>query len=162
MAAEPIRAQIVHETDRRIRLRAPILCGDSEACRNLELSLRSAPDLDHVEVKPITGSVIVSSESGRAAMLKAIKPLIDVRKAGTKPASPTRPTVQVAKRFEQMQKDLMQASGGRLNVEDVAFVLFSVGAVIQLARGRFASPATALLLSAFGLMNGGQRRSTPD
>jgi hypothetical protein len=162
MAAERVRAQIVHETDRRIRLRAPALRGDEEACRNLELGLRAAPELGLVEVKPMTGSVVIASEAGRAAILKVIKPLIEVRKVAPKQAPPARPTARAAEYFDKMHKGLLQASGGRLGVEDAAFVLFCVGAVIQLARGRFASPATALLWSAIALANGAQRRSVAD
>lgn len=162
MAAERIRAQIVHETDQRIRLRAPTLRGDEEACRKLELGLRAAPELGLVEVKPMTGSVVIASESGRAAILKAIKPLIEVRKVAPKQAPPVRPIAQAAEYFEKLQKGLLHASGGRLGVEDAVFVLFCVGAVMQLARGRFASPATALLWSAFALASGTQRRSAAD
>jgi hypothetical protein len=156
VARERLRAHIVHESDGRLRLRAPALRGDREACVRLKTDLVPAPV--EVDVRATTGSIILSYETARAAVLSAVEPLIKIEK--TAPSRPrVRPMAHAVEAARRADRELLRASEGRLSLADAAFVLLCVGAAIQMGRGRLATQATGLLWSAFALASRSPLRS---
>lgn len=58
-------AHLVHSLPRRVRMRAPALVGHREACRRVaEKLLQLDASCDKVDIRPVTGSIIVESEEG--------------------------------------------------------------------------------------------------
>jgi hypothetical protein len=148
VARERLGAHIVHESDGRLRLRAPALRGDWEACVRLKTDLAVAPV--QADVRATTGSIILSYETARAAVLSAIEPLIKIEKT-TPSRPPVRPMAHAVEVARQADRELLRASDGRVSLADAAFVLLCVGAAIQIGRGRLATRATGLFWSAFAL-----------
>lgn len=156
MAHERLRAEIVHDSDGRLRLRSRALRGHREACARLKEDLGAASSLNRVDVRAGTGSIIVTYEAPRAAAFSEIERVIKIEKRA--PPSPRRrPLARAVQAARRADRELLRASGGRLNLADATFVLLCVGAAIQTGRGSLAMPATGFLLSAFALASRSQR-----
>lgn len=159
--AERIVAQIAHTTPHRVRLQALALRGKTKLCRSLGKKLQLATCLRHVEVRSSTGSIVIVCDEGIAVLRKAIDPFISIATTQPEGLPPTRPITAAVKVYTKLQDKMLQATAGRLGVDDTAFVLLCVGAVVQMVRGDISSPASTLLRSALSFA-GAQRFSAAD
>ena len=151
MPSDRIAARIAHKTGARVRLVAPELIDDPDKQRELEKALAAVPGLSHAEVRPSTGSVILACETDVDDLLSAVSPLLDVKETSPVLEPAERPLEQARTLVGSLDTTLLKSSGGRLGLADAAFVGLCVGAVVQMARGRFAASASALLWSAVSL-----------
>lgn len=148
-AAPAPAALIAHEIPGRLRAR---LTGALERAALTALADRIAatPGVRRVTVRPNTGSVIVESDP-------ALGPIAAKLTAGgvlrLKP-EPTPPPVEQAAQFGLMRLDaeVARRTEGAFNFHSALATLLMLGALVQIARGNVAGPATTLAMSALSLL----------
>jgi hypothetical protein len=140
-------AQLVHSLPGRVRLRAPALAGHRDACQRIaEKLIAMEPSADRVDVRPVTGSVIVERDEEAETTLdaEALRALIvklvseerdDEGRPLTAPRSdwipgPTRVARAVAHAFSEINGDVRAALGHRADLGTLLPVIFfSLGLV---------------------------------
>jgi hypothetical protein len=147
-AAVPVHR--AHVLARRARLR-PAAPMEREALVALAESLAAVAGVDRVLARPTTGSLIVETHHDAAEVLAEMEAqgLIRTRRAPSPP-----PVGQVA-RLGLLQADMgvKRRTGNALDLRTAMALALAAGAVLQLARGRVAGPATTLAMAAFSLLD---------
>ena len=153
MTAPALRLDRAHVTPRRLRLRARGGL-DRAALPGLLDRLAAVDGVEAVVARPNTGSVILTIRDSAEAIENRIATL-GIARIGAPPAPP--PVSQVMQfGMLRLDSDIRRHSDGALDLRSALAVLLSVGAVMQLTRGRVAGPATTLAMTAFSLLEPGK------
>mgnify|MGYP005855189669 CR=1 FL=1 len=105
-------------------------------------ALAALPSVRTVEIRPVTGSVVVRHEGPTEALLDTLGGVIEILPPdGIRPVDPID---EARRRLEGADAMVSRLTGGRADLTGIAFVgLFAAG-LLQLARGRIAGPALTL------------------
>jgi len=147
------RVYRTHVLRRRARLRvaAPL---DREALVGLAETLAAVPGIDRVLARPATGSMIVETHRPAAEVLDEM----EGRHLITSVTPPSRPPVRQSFQLGLAKADLglRQRTDQALDIRTALGLLLLAGAILQLARGRVAAPATTLAIAALSLLSNDQ------
>lgn len=141
------RAQVL---GRRARLRPARPLG-RDALVDLADRLATVAGVDRVLARPATGSLIVETHHDAGEVLDAMEAgsLIVTRRA------PTAPPVGQMVKLGLLRADMgvKSRTEGALDLRTGLALLLIAAALVQLARGRVAGPATTLATAAFSLID---------
>ena len=145
----PVRVRIGHVSAGRIRLRLAEELGAADLAA-LADRLALMPGIRRVVVRPATGSVILEGNLSAEALTDAVNASEAVKVV---PPAPHVPVGQVAKLgLAKADFEVRKKTDNSLDLRAALALLFLIGALIQLARGKIAAPATTLALAALTLM----------
>lgn len=153
MTARPLRLTRAHAVPGRLRLRA---AGRLERATLAALIDRIAAveGVAGVVARPNTGSLILTLSDSAEAVEGRLESL-GIAHVGPPPAPP--PVGQVVQfGMLKLDGDIRRHSEGALDLKSTIALALSAGAVLQLARGRVAGPATTLAMAAFSLLDPGR------
>lgn len=146
----PVGARIIHQVERRTRLR---LAGEPPHERLVALAdALAAAGFDKVEVRPKTGSVILTHTTPWASLSGAAEA------AGLKllPKAPEPPPknaiTEAGERITQADFLLQMSTKGRLDLRNAVFLGLMTAGFVQLARGQVAGPALTVFSHAATLV----------
>jgi hypothetical protein len=149
----PAEAVPVHRAQvlaRRARLR-PVRALERAALVDLADRLSAVAGVDRVLARPATGSLIVETHHDAGEVLDAMEEaaLIVTRR------TPRPPPVGQMVKLGLFQADMgvKSRTEGALDLRTGLALLLIAGALVQLARGRVAGPATTLAMAAFSLID---------
>lgn len=147
----PYRAHLAHQSARRLRLRLEETAVRSIDAQGLADRLTSVQGVARVVFRPNTGSLIFETLVDAGEVLEALRqgPLLSI-KAPPKPP-PVGQMIQMG--LLKADMDLGRRTEGALDLRTTIALLLLFGAILQLARGRVAGPATTLAMSAFALLD---------
>lgn len=154
-SAAPITLERAHATAERLRLRVRGRPG-AEVMAELADRLIALPGIARVIVRPNTGSVIVTATDSADAVLDQIAALDGVRVTEAPKPPPLDRTMQVG--LLKLDADIKARTDETLDLRAVLVLFLLVAALVQLARGRVAGPATTLAMAAFSLLDFGRGR----
>ena len=145
-----LRLVRAHAAAGRLRLRAPDGL-DKAALPGLLDRLAEVEGVRHAVARPNTGSLILTIVDPPEAVEARIAAR-GIAKIGPPPAPP--PLGQVVQiGILKLDADIRRQSEGAIDLKSGLALLLAAGAVMQLARGRVAGPATTLALAAYGLLD---------
>jgi len=148
-SGDAVRVHRVHALDRRARLR---VASPMERPELVELAERLAAvaGVERVLARPATGSLIVETDRPVSDVLDE---MVAVQLIAVVPA-PHRPPVRQAVQIGLARADLglQQRTDKALDLRTALGLLLLAGALVQLARGRIAAPATTLAIAALALL----------
>lgn len=149
-----LRLERAHAVAGRLRLRARGGL-DPAALPALLDRIARIDGVRHVAARPNTGSLILTIAEPPEAIEGRIAQL-GIAKIGAPPAPP--PVGQVMQMgMLKLDADIRRQSDGAIDLKSGLALLLAAGAVMQLARGRVAGPATTLALAAYGLLEPGRK-----
>lgn len=135
----------------RLRVAAPL---DRAALVELAEILAAVPGIDRVLARPATGSLIVETHRPAAEVLDDMEDRHLIRSVKPPPRPPVRQSVQLG--LAKADLGLRQRTDQALDIRTALGLLLLTGAILQLARGRVAGPATTLAIAALSLLSNGQ------
>ncbi|MBK1635769.1 hypothetical protein [Rhodovulum adriaticum] len=153
----PLPVQVAHVTSRRARLRVETPL-DAAAMQALAQRLATAPGVERILARPMTGSVIVETRLPAADVLAEMEAAHLIRRQPPVARPPVRQTVQLG--LAQADFQIRKGTEAALDLKTAIALLLLVAALMQLARGRIAGPATTLALGALSLLNAPQGGDT--
>lgn len=137
---------VAHATPRRLRLQAPHKRGDRQFFRSVQDQLSQWPDVERVDVNPLSTSVVIHAPDARAildllessGMLRAMEAAVrDERKEAPRPNPPS----------DKPQAHRQRRSRGRFNVARISvFAVVGASVALKLARGNTVAAAAMVLL----------------
>jgi hypothetical protein len=141
-------ATIVSSARGRTRFRVASRRRDDAYFSGLERALSAAPEVERVEVNPITGSVLVHHHGDVAALtaLAGERQLFEVS------TLPERPHDLLRQQASAMNRRLQDLSGQSLDLRSLALLLLLALGLGQLMRGQFAAPAVTVFWYAAALL----------
>ena len=145
----PPRLRLAHRANRRLRLTLadPLPEGDLRAFVDRLAGIRG---VRRARLRPMTGSVILDLALPAGDVLAALEADGVSRLAPQPPVVPV--GVAVGAAVAQADAGLSRATGGALDMRTALGLALAGGAVVQLARGRVAGPATTLGMAAWSLL----------
>lgn len=145
-----IQLELAHSAARRTRLR-PARPRSPEDLRAIAERIAAVPGVVRVISRPTTGSLIVETHVAADKVLDRIE--ADGIARITRPAAPP-PISQIAQ-FGMLRADMAvkASTDDVLDLNSAVALLLTMGAIIQLSRGRIAGPATTLLAAALSMMD---------
>jgi len=140
----------VHVIEKRARLRVedPL---SREQLIALADQLASTAGVDRVLARPSTGSLIIEAHSSVADVLKTIEDAGLATLANPPKQPPVSQMVQLG--LARADFDLQRQTEGALDLRTALGLMLLAGAILQLARGQIAGPATTLAASALSLLD---------
>lgn len=156
MTDRPLRLTRAHAVPGRLRLRA---AGQLErgALAALVDRIAAVEGVAGVVARPNTGSLILTLRDSAEAVEDRLQ-VLGIARIGP-PAQPP-PLGQVVQfGMLKLDGDIRRQSEGALDLKSTIALALAAGAVLQLARGRIAGPATTLAMAAFGLLDPGRGRA---
>jgi|TARA_R100001086_G_scaffold32145_1_gene14591 hypothetical protein len=149
-SAKPVRLQRVHILEKRARLRAdPKL--DREALLSLANRFASVPNVRRALVRPSTGSVILETFGPVETVLAHVAEEGIAKITQPPKTPPVHQMMQLG--VMRMDMDVKKRTGDALDLRTTVGLALLGGAIVQLARGQIAGPATTLALSAISLLD---------
>lgn len=143
--ADHQRFHVAHATPRRLRLQAPHRRGDRLFFLDVRERLAQWPNVERVDVNPISTSVVIHSSDARAILdlLESNGMLRVVESPAPEPEKrPPAPATQA-----RLYPQLRQWSGGRVNLARISvFAVVGVSVAVKLARGNNVAAAAMILL----------------
>jgi hypothetical protein len=152
--ARPPTLEIQHATDGRVRLR-PAKPMPPAALKALADALGGFPGIRHVVSRPNTGSLILGFDGPPEPVLEAVEASGLARPREKTPPPP----IGMVGKFALLRANtqVKEATGGTLDLNSSLALIYAMGALVQLGRGRIASPASSLAMAALALLErGGQ------
>ncbi|UQN13214.1 HMA2 domain-containing protein [Methylococcus capsulatus] len=150
-----LKAEIVHCLPGRLRLRVAEKRGDEAALRELANGLAAHPEVASVEVRPVTGGLLVVHNLGEAwqpiTRYAADRNLFAVT-APAASVSPLSIADATVAGFKVIDRRLRRATGGALDFQSAMFLTFVGFAVHQARQGHMLGPVSTLLLNAYGFL----------
>lgn len=136
----PPEAHIAHRTAHRLRIRIPAKKGDADYFSGLRAVLLEGGRAEHVEVNPLTASVLIVSPGG-------VDEFADPAAWGEwytlRPSTPkARPlSSRVVQGFRAVDARIEEMTGGELDIPSVALLGLICSGIYQISIGNFAAPA---------------------
>ncbi|WP_234050059.1 MULTISPECIES: hypothetical protein [unclassified Xanthobacter] len=142
--SQPIEVRIAHHIPGRTRLAAAHPRGeaDLQAC-----AARLSQD-GRLDVQVRGGSLILTHHLSSA---EEIRPALEKAGLSLVPPSPRHPIGKTSVAVSRINGALSEASGGSLDLLNIAFLGLVAGGFVQLARGNVAGPALTLFSQALTL-----------
>lgn len=139
-----------HESAGRLRLRLGAGQDGIDLAR-LADRIAEIPAVTRVRARPATGSVIIEHSGPTSDLVDSLVASLGARIV----APPSPPPVAQVMQLGLMQLDtgLRARTDSTIDLRGLMVLLLLFGAVVQLARGRIAGPATTLALAAFSLLD---------
>lgn len=151
MAADPgPEAHISHAAAGRVRIKVPGRRGDGGYFAEAGKCFAECPGVRRVTVNPLTGSILIEHGTDTAA-------IADFAESGDVVSlKREREAVSLATNLQEtaaeMDRRLRRAAGDALDLWSATSLLFFTLACIQVLRGQYMGPATALLWTAIAAM----------
>jgi len=134
------KAQTVHRTSDRLRLRIPDKKGDVQYFENLFKTMKRKTSFGALEVNAQTGSVLLVGKNIEMEPIAEYAREHDLFGLEPKFYAPAPLARRIAAPIESASSQVRTFTGGDLDLSGIAFLaLLGVG-VYQLARGRFSFP----------------------
>ncbi len=149
----PVVMERVHATDGRLRLRLRKRI-DADAMGALADGIAALAEVDKVVARPNTGSVIVSFRGPADPVVDAIGASAGARIVPPPTPPPVGPSLQFG--LMKLDADIRKRTEDSVDLRAALALLLLFAAVVQLARGRIAGPATTLAMAAFSLIDAGR------
>jgi hypothetical protein len=139
--AEPLR--LIHHHPGRLRVRADVLRGDSEAAQAVREALQHLPGVRRVAHVPFTGSVLIEYEPGqvepdailgRAAQAAGLEGVVDEASLPHDPRAPAHGVALGARALDEVTRAL---SGGRTDLRVLVPAALAGAAVVSFLRRPF-------------------------
>lgn len=158
--APGVRAELLHRSPGRLRLRVPALRRDDQALAGLANAVEAVAGVIAVTPNPLTATLLVRhTAADDEALLSELG-----RRTGLALESAdafTDTLAEVARSFQARRAALRQRTGIDLDPRTLAFyVLLGIG-LVQLARGNVMVPATTALWYATSLLPGVDQPGPP-
>lgn len=154
MEPRPPVLEICHSVPGRLRLR-PTKALEAEALTALAQRLASVAGVARVISRPNTGSLIVEFAGATEALQEKIAELGIARLRAPDPPPPIGQVAQLGLLRADMA--LQDRTGKTLDLNSAVTLLLIAGAIVQLARGQVAGPATSLLMGALTMLERGRK-----
>jgi hypothetical protein len=122
-----------------------------EALQSLAAALTEVDGVDHVEIRPQSGSIVIRHSRGYDDIAAGLTSA-GLRIESAPPAAPAADPIQeTVDRLVQADAVLKRLSGGKADMWSLAFYTLVLGGFVQLGRGRVAGPAFTLFGQAASL-----------
>jgi hypothetical protein len=143
-------AVVAHSAQGRTRFKIPARRRDAQYFATVEQQLPKAPDVERVQVNPITGSVLVHHHGPGEALytyaennqLFRVSTLAD------------RASNLLRQRGRLLDQQLRELTGEYLDVRSLTFIMLVSIGLVQALRGQFAGPALTIFWYAATLLDG--------
>jgi len=157
--SEMLAAEVAHRSAQRLRLRFPHQRGDADFFAKLERSALGVEGVLAATARPATGSLILrhKTDFGTLAARLHDAGVCDIRPH----PEDHRPEVEAHHLSDELDSRLYQASGGQLDLRAVGAFALVLMAILQIARGRVAVPATTALWYGLSLLMANARGARP-
>jgi hypothetical protein len=152
-----VEANIVHRAPGRLRLRLMGHQGDRTFFETLASRLGACSGIRDVEVNPVTRSVLVQHETDEAAILAFGREHDLFVPARPAPWRSALPSDAARHAFETVDRQIQQRTAGTWNLREIAFLMLSVGGIVQMARQNFLPAGLALFWYATTLLESNER-----
>ncbi|MCT2398752.1 hypothetical protein [Novosphingobium mangrovi (ex Huang et al. 2023)] len=140
----PIKAELRHRMSGRIRVALEHPLPSRDALETLAGTLSAARNVEEVEIRPRSGSLIVRHRGAYEDVSRALARAglhIEVKEH---PAGPADPIEQTLSRLSTADAVLQRVTNGRIDIWSAGFSALVGAGLIQLARGQVAGPALTL------------------
>lgn len=151
----PPRLHLAHRSGYRLRLRFQSRVPEGEALTAFADSLAGVTGVERALVRPRTGSVILETLVPAGEVLEALSESGLVKIADPPKPVPVGQVMQLG--LARTDMALARRTEGALDLRSALALALAGAAVVQLARGRVAGPATTLAMTAFSLIDRGRR-----
>lgn len=133
------RAEVVHRTPRRLRVKVPSRKGDEGFFARLREEFAAHPKVEEVAVNALTGSLLLvgGADVGEVAELAEEKGFFRLERAAARASLPQ----TVAAHVKGADRHVRRVFGGDLDLTGLTFVLFLGLGLYQIVRGNLAAPA---------------------
>lgn len=141
---EPVKATLRHHLPDRLRATLDNPLPDRAAITSLADRLAGVAQVDEIEIRLRSGSLIVRHRGDHDTIMSALRHAglqIEASDGSSGPADPIRDTMS---RLAGADAALQRLSGGRADIWGVSFSLLMLTGLVQLGRGRIAGPALTL------------------
>jgi hypothetical protein len=145
--------EVVHAAAGRLRLRVSRRM-DAGGMEDLVERIAGVSGIDRVIARPATGSVIVHSAKPVEALVEALSGSLGIEVRPQRKPPPVGQVLQVS--LMKLDADVLRTTDKSLDLRALLVLLLLFAAVVQLARGRIAGPATTLAMTAFSLLDPGR------
>ena len=156
-------ARISHFTARRLRIRIPEKRRDVNFFNAVAARLRTWESIERVEINPLTASVLIHFSDPQRLFLEAVAKndlfAIDFEAAFARQSEPV-VTRAAFGSFQTADSAVRRWTDNQIDMRSLFFLLLFAGGMVQLLRGRLATPAPTLLWYAGDLL--GLWQSRPD
>jgi len=142
--------EVVHAIDGRLRLRVD-RGADASAMEDLAERIAALPGVDRVVARPNTGSVIVHSRGPVEDVVEALSAGLGAKVRSQPKPPPVAQSLQLG--LMKLDADLRRTTDKSVDLRALLVLLLLFAAIVQLARGRVAGPATTLAMTAFSLLD---------
>ncbi|WP_323770774.1 HMA2 domain-containing protein [Antarctobacter sp.] len=144
-----VKAYVAHQTGHRLRLRltAPP-GGDSGELAN---RLARVDGAHRVRIRPNTASVIIDTLVPTETVLQTLQDSGLVKILAPLKHPPLGQVIDLG--LAQADMAIGNQTDGALDLRTLIALMLAAGAVVQLTRGRIASPAASLAMSAYSLLS---------
>lgn len=150
-----MRVHRVHLLQRRARLRAEAPT-DRAALVGLAERIATVAGVERVLARPSTASLIVETHRPASDALDEMQAAGLIRVVAAPHPPPVRQSVQLG--LARADLGLRSRTGEALDVRAAIGLLLLAGAILQLARGRVAGPATTMAIAALAMFENGKAR----
>lgn len=142
--------QQVHSMPGRVRIRIPRLRKDPELAEAIADRLSALPAMEHVEVRPFTGSVrctfapdqvevadICQTAAEAVEAQQVLGPESELPKEGTEyETGPSRVAVALAEMMTSIDRDIMRTTRGRFDMGAVASLGFLTAGLMEVMKAK--------------------------
>jgi len=142
--------EVHHAVAGRLRLR-PVLPMEAGALRALADGIAALWGIRRVVSRPATSSLIVEFDGPAAPMIEAIGASGLARLRDRSPPPPISMVAKLA--LLQAETRVKGATDSTLDLYTLLGLMLLMGAVVQVGRGRIASPATSLAVAALAMLD---------
>jgi hypothetical protein len=155
----PAEAEIVHQVPGRLRLRVAGHTGDRKFFEQLQVSLRGCPGIQQLAINPYSGSVLILHESNADTIMEygrthnLFAPPAHTKRSAAPPSSAAIQT------FQRLDSQLRERTAGNWDLRELAFLVLSIGGMVQTARQNFLPAGFTLFWYASGLLQQKLRRN---
>ena len=142
--------EVVHATSGRLRLRVSRRM-DAARMEDLVERIVGVSGIDRAIARPSTGSVIVHSGRPVEDIVQALSAVLGVKVRPQRKPPPVGQALQFG--LMKLDADVLRKTERSLDLRALLALLLLFAAVVQLARGRIAGPASTLAMTAFSLLD---------
>lgn len=133
-------AFLSHMISGRARLKVPSKKGDSVYFKSLQEQFSGYSGIQAIKVNPLTGSILIfHSEDIKKIAIYAQD--MNIFKLKNKKYNPTKLRNTISKVFKDMNKKIVNITGGDMDTADIVFLALLGLGIYQISRGNFVAPA---------------------
>lgn len=143
----PLTARLRHRMADRVRFALDFPLPPRDRLEALATALTGTKGVLEVEIRPLSGSLIIRHAGDYDAILAALSKAglaVETAEQAPAPAGPIDPIQETLNRLSTADAVLQRWSGGRADIWSAGFSFLVTAGLVQLARGRVAGPALTL------------------